>query len=153
MNPARAAMLLPILLAAVSAGARGADAGTIAIAQPVARLAHPAAKTGAGFMVISNRGPQADHLLAVETTAATRADLHGTISDHGVMRMRLAAGGVPIPAGGRVVFAPGGLHVMFIGLKGPFPFGSAIPARLRFARAGTVDVRFKVVPVAEPPPN
>ncbi|WP_164156735.1 copper chaperone PCu(A)C [Sandarakinorhabdus rubra] len=142
MRARAAAVLLAILLAPATA----AKPVAVQISQPVVRLAHPAAKTGAGFMVITNSGLRADRLLAVETQAATRADLHGTISDGGVMRMRAQAGGVAVPAGGRVAFTPGGLHVMFIGLKGPFPVGSTVSARLRFAGAGTVDVRFRVVP-------
>ena len=59
------------------------------------------------------------------------------------MQMRARAGGVPIPAGGKVAFAPGGLHVMFIGLKAAITPGQMIKARLTFERAGAVDVAFK----------
>lgn len=117
--------------------------GAIHIDHPVIRVASPASKTGAGFMTISNRGPVADRLLAVTTTASNRADLHGTISEAGVMKMRAQADGLSIPPGGRVTLAPGGLHVMFIGLKAPVPAGRLIKARLQFERAGAVDVMFK----------
>jgi copper(I)-binding protein len=42
-----------------------------------------------------------------------------------------------------VVFAPGGLHVMFIGLKAAVTPGQMITARLTFEKAGAVDVAFK----------
>lgn len=117
--------------------------GALVIDHPVIRVSSPVAKTGAGFMTIRNTGKQADRLLSISTDAANRADLHGTIRDGNVMRMRAQGGGVPVPAGGSVSFAPGGLHVMFIGLKAPVPEGRLIKARLTFEKAGTVDVAFK----------
>jgi hypothetical protein len=118
-------------------------AGALLVDHPVIRVASPVSKTGAGYMVITNKGKAADRLLSVTTAASTRSDLHGTINAGGIMQMRAQAGGVPIPAGGTVRFAPGGLHVMFIGLKAAAPPGQMIKARLTFARAGSVDVAFK----------
>ena len=117
--------------------------GDLHIDHPVIRVASPQSKTGAGFMTIMNHGQQPDRLLAVETTAANRADLHGTLAVGRVMQMRAQTGGVPVPAGGMVTFAPGGLHVMFIGLNAPVPIGAMIKARLRFEKAGVADVQFK----------
>ncbi len=137
---------LAFFLAAGLAGSAAAHeyrVGSLHIDHPVIRVASPVSKTGAGFLTIVNRGKQPDRLVAVITDAANRADLHGTIQQGNVMQMRAQADGVPIPAGGTVTFAPGGLHVMFIGLKAPVPDGRMIKARLQFARAGAVDVAFK----------
>lgn len=117
--------------------------GALLVEHPVLRVASPVSKTGAGFMTITNTGKMADRLLSVTTAASTRSDLHGTINQGGVMQMRAQAGGVPIPASGKVVFAPGGLHVMFIGLKAAIAPGQMITARLTFEKAGSVDVVFK----------
>lgn len=118
-------------------------AGALLVDHPVLRVASPVSKTGAGFMTITNSGKSADRLLSVTTTASNRSDLHGTVNQSGVMQMRAQSGGVPIPAGGKVAFAPGGLHVMFIGLKTAITPGQMIKARLTFERAGAVDVAFK----------
>lgn len=126
-----------------TAGAHEYILGTLHIDHPVIRVASPASKTGAGFMTISNRGGVADRLLSVTTDASGRADLHGTVQQGNVMQMRAQSGGVAIPAGGKLAFAPGGLHVMFIGLKAPVPAGRMVKARLNFERAGAVDVMFK----------
>jgi|JI81BgreenRNA_FD_contig_101_674816_length_3207_multi_3_in_0_out_0_2 copper(I)-binding protein len=117
--------------------------GALVIDHPVLRVSSPVARTGAGFLTIRNTGNQADRLLSISTDASNRADMHGTIRDGNVMRMRAQADGVPVPAGGKTAFAPGGLHVMFIGLKAPVPEGRLIKARLTFEKAGTVDVAFK----------
>lgn len=119
------------------------NAGALLVDHPVIRVASPVSKTGAGFMTITNKGKAADRLLSVTTTASARSDLHGTVNQGGIMQMRAQAGGVPIPAGSKVVFAPGGLHVMFIGLKAAVPPGQMIKARLTFERAGSIDVAFK----------
>ena len=133
-----------LALALASAGsAHEYKVGALHIDHPVIRVASPASKTGAGFMTISNWGRVADRLLSVSTDASNRADLHGTIQQGNVMQMRAQAGGVAIPAGGKLVFAPGGLHVMFIGLRAAVPAGRMVKARLIFERAGTVDVMFK----------
>ncbi len=124
--------------------------GDLHIDHPVIRVASPQSKTGAGFMTIMNHGKAADRLLAVETAASNRADLHGTVAVGNVMQMRAQAGGVSVPAGGTVTFAPGGLHVMFIGLKAPVPPGAIIKARLRFEKAGAVDIQFKAEAAAAP---
>lgn len=133
------------LAVATSAPAAAHDyrLGALTIDHPVIRVASPVSKTGAGFMAITNRGTVPDRLVAVETAVSTRADLHGTISEGGIMKMRAQDGGVPIPPGATVSFAPGGLHVMFIGLKSAVPPGTMVTARLRFERAGSIDVRFK----------
>ncbi|WP_017667912.1 copper chaperone PCu(A)C [Sandarakinorhabdus sp. AAP62] len=117
--------------------------GSLLVDQPVLRVASPVSKTGAGFLIITNTGKSADRLLSVTTTASNRSDLHGTFNRGGVMQMRAQSGGVPIPAGGKVRFAPGGLHVMFIGLKTPVQPGQMIKARLLFEKAGPLDVAFK----------
>jgi periplasmic copper chaperone A len=135
-------MMVLALAAAAIVAALPVSLGPLRIETPVLRVASPASKTGAGYMIITNRGKVPDRLLAVTTTAATRSDLHGSIQRGNVMQMRAQAGGVPIPAGGRVVFSSGGLHVMFIGLKAPVPVGTRVKAQLQFQLAGRVDVEF-----------
>ena len=39
---------------------------------------------------------------------------------------------------------PGGLHIMFIGLKAPLKAGDSFPMKLKFEKAGEVTVEVKV---------
>lgn len=136
--------LLAVALAmAIPAAAHDYQAGSLTIDHPVLRIASPVSKTGAGYLTITNRGKAADRLVSVVTSASSRADLHGTLQSGGVMQMRAQAGGVPVPAGATIRFAPGGLHVMFIGLKTPLREGQMLNARLVFEKAGPIDVQFK----------
>lgn len=144
--------ILALALAmAAPAAARDVSLGRLRISNPVLRVASPVSKTGAGYMAITNGGKADDRLLAVTTTAATRSDLHGSVAVGTVMQMRAQAGGVPIPAGATVRFAPGGLHIMFIGIKATQPPGSIVKARLQFERAGTIEVAFTTVLASQQP--
>jgi hypothetical protein len=73
--------------------------------------------------------------------------LHGTQTDaQGVTRM-IRVEGIEIAPNETVTLAPGGMHVMFMGLDGdPFEEGERIPATLVFERAGEIAVEFWVEP-------
>jgi copper(I)-binding protein len=51
---------------------------------------------------------------------------------------------VEIPAQGELEFAPGGYHVMFMGLSDGWTVGDEIEASLQFKNAGTLDIKFSV---------
>jgi copper(I)-binding protein len=75
---------------------------------------------------------------------AREVQIHTMNMDGGVMRMRPVEGGLAIPAGGRVVLQPGGLHLMFMELSAPLVAGSTFPVTLRFANAGDIKVEFNI---------
>jgi copper(I)-binding protein len=54
--------------------------------------------------------------------------------------MAQVEGGIEIPAGETVVLAPGGLHVMFLGIDVPFKDGECLELVLQFEKAGEVPV-------------
>jgi copper(I)-binding protein len=60
-----------------------------------------------------------------------------------VMKMRQVKD-IAIPANGAVELKPGGYHLMFLNLKGPFVAGETVPVKLKFAKAGDVEVKFPV---------
>ena len=64
--------------------------------------------------------------------------------DGGMMRMRELTDGLPVPARGKVVLAPGGYHLMFIKPKRALVEGERFTATLRFRDAGKVSVTFTV---------
>jgi copper(I)-binding protein len=47
---------------------------------------------------------------------------------------------VAVPAHGEAMLAPGGIHVMLIGLKAPLEEGRRFPLTLTFEHAGEVEV-------------
>lgn len=129
---------------ATAASAQDYQVGPLAIDDPIAFATAQTAQTGAGYLTITNSGPEADTLLAVEA-AFPRVMLHTTQMHDDVARM-VHLDGIALPAGETVMLMPGGMHVMFMGLNGdPFEAGEAIPATLIFEKAGPLDVNFQVV--------
>lgn len=116
----------------------------LTINHPWARETAQGQKVGGGFMVIRNTGKLDDRLIAASSPAVAEVQLHTMSMDNGVMRMRQVKDGIVIPVGQTVELKPGGLHVMFMGIKAPLTKGSKLPVTLRFQRAGTVRVQFAI---------
>ncbi|WP_077961174.1 DUF1775 domain-containing protein [Ensifer adhaerens] len=104
----------------------------------------PGAKVGGGFLTIKNGGTGEDRLVAVESAAAARVEIHEMKMENDVMRMRKLDDGVALPAGETVELKAGGLHLMFMDVKTPFKEGDAVPVTLTFEKAGKVDATFPV---------
>ena len=94
--------------------------------------------SSAAYLSITNHGAMADRLLAVESSLARKAELHTMNVINGVMKMRQIDGGIAIPAGKTIQLAPGGLHVMLIGLKTPLNADENYRVTLVFETAGKV---------------
>ncbi|PST24702.1 DUF1775 domain-containing protein [Mesorhizobium plurifarium] len=99
----------------------------------------PGAKIGGGGFVVTNNGRADDRLLAVESPAAGRVELHEMTMENDVMKMRKLDDGIAVPAGKTVELKNGGLHLMFMEVKKPFAEGATVPVTLTFEKAGTVD--------------
>lgn len=118
--------------------------GDLIVDHPVARETTATAMSSAGYFTITNNGPEADTLLAVEANFP-RVMIHDTTIEDGVATMTHLLGGVVIPAGESITFEPSGKHVMIMGLGGdPFELGEEIPATLQFEKAGALDILFLV---------
>ena len=150
----RTLILAAIGTAAVTAPALAHDykVGSLVITHPWTRATAPTAKAGGGFLVIENKGSTPDRLVAAQSNASEKVEIHEMKMDGNVMRMRELAGGPEIPPGGSVMLKPGGYHIMFMELKAPLAKGNKVPVTLVFEKAGKVDVEFAVqdVGAAEP---
>ena len=99
-------------------------------------------RSGAGYFTLSNEGA-ADALLGVEADYP-KVMIHKSMMKDGVMTMEHQMH-VVVPTQGQIEFAPGGYHVMFMGLKEGWGVGEDIKATLIFEKSGSLDVTFKVV--------
>lgn len=138
-----------ILSAAIAIGfaadhvkAHDYKAGDLEIIHPIAFESPKMAKAGAGFMMIKNTGDADDTLLEVRADFP-KVQIHTTEEKDGIAKM-IHIDGLPIPAGEAVKLAPGGLHIMFMGLSDPLQEGAEIPATLVFENAGEVEIIFNV---------
>lgn len=119
-------------------------AGDLEIASAWARAMLPGQPAGGGYLVVTNKGAEADRLVGGSTPAAGRVEIHTMEIVNDVMTMRPVEGGVEIPAGGSVELKPGGLHLMFLEVSEPFREGQTVPVTLEFEKAGTVELHMAV---------
>ena len=140
MKSAHFAALAIAMSATVAAAAPRAS--HIVVAQAWSRPA-VAGANGAGYLTIMNHGPAPVILVRVESPLAQRVEMHRSSMAGGVMSMAPAAR-VAVPGKGSVSFAPGGYHLMLIGLKRSLAAGDTIPGTLVFADGARAPVTFKV---------
>ena len=147
-------VLLAALLAAAAlpAAARDYTLGPIEIGHPWSRATPPTAPAAGGFLTLLNKGGAPDRLLAVQSPAAGRVEIHEMKMDGSVMRMRELDKGLVLTPGEKVELKPGGYHVMFMELKAPFQKDQKVPATLVFEKAGRIDVEFQVEALGAAPP-
>ncbi|RWH73033.1 MAG: copper chaperone PCu(A)C [Mesorhizobium sp.] len=123
--------------------------GDLKIVHPWSRDTPPGAKVAGGYFSITNTGSSPDRLLSISSEISAKTELHEMGVKDGVMTMRPVSGGLEIPAGGKVALAPGGYHLMFVGLKRQPKQGETFPATLTFEKAGTVTIEFAVEGMGE----
>lgn len=154
----RIAALAALLVAGLAAGMPGAHAhevtlGALKLTDLWTRATPPGAQTAGGYLTVANTGAEPDRLVAVVSPDAASGELHEMSMDGGVMKMRALPDGIEIPAGGSVTLAPGGLHLMLIGLKAPLAEGGKLPVTLTFEKAGKVETFLHILAVGAKGPG
>jgi len=128
-------------------------ASRIAVSHGWSRETAPGQDAGGAFLTIVNEGTVPDRLLGGTAPAAQDVQIHTVDMTGGVMRMRQLAKGLEIPAGGTVTLAPGGNHIMLMGLKRPLAQGETVPLTLEFEKAGDIGVELTVQPIGAEGPE
>lgn len=114
------------------------------IADAWARATVPGQAVGAAYMKIIS--PAATTLINIESDASKATEVHSMTHQNGVMKMR-RLNKLDVPAGQTVDLAPGGNHLMLLGLKKPLKAGESLKLKMTFVDdAGTKTI----VPVHVP---
>lgn len=143
MNAVRSSCIgVALALACLVATAHDYKAGAIAIAHLHARATVGGQSTAGAYMGFKNDGA-VDWLRSATAAVSSSVELHSMSMDGGMMRMR-RLDAIELPAGATVMLEPGGLHMMFVGLKAPLRAGESFPLELRFEKAGKVLVQVRV---------
>lgn len=142
-------MLRFLMMAALAFGATAAQAhdftaGNIYIDHPIILEGPPRAPTLGGYVMIQNNGDTADRLIAIESTAAEKVELHQSVVTDNIARMTPMEYGLEVPAGEIVWLGDGGTHAMFVQPDKRYVQGEEIPATMIFEQAGRIDISFKV---------
>jgi copper(I)-binding protein len=119
------------------------EKGDLQIRHPWARATPPGTTVGVGYFEIRNTGKQPDRLLSATSPAARQVEMH--ISEHAgeVAKMRQLRA-FEVPARERLTLEPNGAHLMLVDLVQPLKKGERVPMKLRFERAGEIDIEFEV---------
>ena len=143
--------LLALILMALPAAAHDYKLGALEIGHPWARATPPTAPTGGGYLSVKNTGTEPDRLISVSSPVAQTVQVHEMKMEGNVMRMRELEGPLEIKPGETVALAPGGFHLMMMGLKAPLKQGERVPLTLVFEKAGKIDVELAVVAMGATP--
>lgn len=115
----------------------------IIIDHPTLRMPIANQKVTAGYMTMTNKG-EADKLISATAKIVDHIELHTMKMEGDVMKMRELEEGIELPAGQTVTLEPGGLHLMFLGLKSELVDGDFEYVELEFKKAGKVKVTFQI---------
>ena len=148
-------LALSLLAAAGLLQAATASAQVVA-SEGWTRATVPGAKTGVGYLVLTNKGSDEASLMVLTSSVSDKVQIHrSTLDAQGVSRM-WPVGYLKIQPGESVRFDPSGLHLMFNDIKAPFVVGSKVPVRLIFEHESEINIELEVrplVPEAAAPPH
>ena len=142
MRPARPLLIVSLARACPIGGSDQGRAGLVA--------GGPEGRVGVLYLTATDDGAP-DRLTGVNTPVAEKAELHESLSENGVMKMRPVSS-VAISREKPLTLAPGGYHVMLMGLKQPLKEGESFPVTSTFEKAGGVMTTASVGKAGAPGP-
>ena len=113
------------------------------VSEAQVRLLPPSVPNTSAYFTIENTGSKDRVLISASSEIANKVELHSHVMKDGMMRMRQQEK-VIIPAGEKVVFAPGGLHLMIFGLIDPLRVNQQVTFSLLTEDGETVIINGKV---------
>ena len=128
--------LIAIALVALPAWAQ------VSAERPWTRATPPGAKVGGGFMQLRSSSA-ADRVVGASSPVAGRVEMHVTVREGDVMKMREVTA-FEVPAGGTFELKPGGAHLMLMDLKRPLKQGEKVPLTLKLEKGGELKLDLSV---------
>lgn len=103
----------------------------------------PAGLPAGGFFELHNATGRAEALVGASSPDYAMVMMHRTVEQGGLSKM-LPVARIELPAGSKVVFQPGGYHLMLMHAKHPIEVGSKVSVTLKFAGGSELTVPFAV---------
>lgn len=130
-------MKIPTLAAALLlATPAWAQTPSVTVEAAWARATSASQKVGGVFLTLTDTGAP-DRLVSVSSPIADTVELHETVSEAGVMKMRPVPA-LPLEPGKPVALKPGGYHLMVLGLHRQLTPGATFPVTLTFEKSPPV---------------
>ena len=137
-------LLLALMLMVFSVSSFAAD---IEVKHAHVRAVPAGQINSAAFMVLKNNSSKDRLLVSAHSNISKVVELHTHKKEGGMMRMRQVES-IAIKAGSKTVLKPGGLHIMFIGLKHGLKVGDKVELELVFDDGTTTKLTVPVKMVA-----
>lgn len=135
-----------ILAGLLLTGAMSPVWADIVASDAYARATPPGLSTTAAFMTLRNDEDKAVELIGANASGVAMAEVHHHSMNDGVMSMS-KVDALTIPAHGSVTLAPGGYHMMLMGLDHGLSPGDSMQVELLFKAHAPVDVTLTVKPI------
>lgn len=138
-TPRLALALALLTLSACSPGGTGSGAAsTVEVAGAVCRPTPVGRQMTGCYLTLTTT--TADRLVSVASPAANLVQIHESRIESGMMMMNELKEGLPLPAGETVALAPGGNHLMLLGVEEPLVAGDTVALTLTFESSSPVEV-------------
>lgn len=133
-----------LLLTACGDGERAPRPGdpTVTVADALCRPTPKGRQMTGCYMTLTASGP--DRLVSAESPVANIVQIHESRMESNMMMMQELRDGLPLAAGEATVLAPGGNHLMLLGVAEPLVAGDSVTLKLTFATAAPVEVTARV---------
>jgi len=133
-----------LMLAACNSGEKAPEPGapTVAVADALCRPTPKGRQTTGCYMTLTASAD--DRLVSAESPQAKYVQIHESRMESNMMMMQQMRDGMPLAAGQATVLAPGGNHLMLLGVEEPLATGDTVTLKLTFATAAPVEVTARV---------
>jgi len=123
-------LLLAFTLSSNTIAATAAS-DSVTVIDPYVRAVPPGQTVSAAFMQLENTSGIMIAVVNADSPVSKVVELHTHTHENGMMKMRRVEK-IDIPANGKTVLKPGGLHIMLIDLHEPLKVDQKVPVTLEF---------------------
>ncbi len=142
------ALALLTLTACSPSGPGAGDAATVQVSGAICRPTPVGRQMTGCYLTLT--AATADRLVSAASPGANLVQIHESRIESGMMMMQELRDGLPLPAGETVALAPGGNHLMLLGVKEPLVAGDTVTLTLTFETSPPVEVNATVGQPAAP---
>lgn len=104
---------------------------SVAIVDPYVRAVPPGQAVSAAFMQLNNSSDNLHTIIGASSPVSRVAELHTHTKENGMMKMRRVEL-IEVPANGKTLLQPGGLHIMLIDLHDQLKLEQKVSITLEF---------------------
>lgn len=122
----------------------------VVVEQAWARATPPGSTVGVVYGHL--RSDAADELVSLSSPVAERVEVHASINEAGMMKMRKLSA-LALPAKTSVQLRPAGTHIMLSGLRAPLLAGTSFDLTLRFRSAPPLTLKVTVLAPTDAEPG